>query len=64
MSAHAELSSSATVLDELIARIKGIADGLSRNEREALSADLFEVDRNLGNAARRLARLVESTGRR
>ncbi len=63
MSAHAELSSAGTALDELVARIRAITEGLSAAEREALSADLFEVERGLGNAARRLARLVESTGR-
>lgn len=61
MSAHAELSSASTVLDELVARISAITDSLAGAEREALSADLYEVERNLGNAARRLTRLVEAT---
>lgn len=61
MSAHAELSSAATVLHELTVRIAGIAEDLTGAEREALSSDLFEVERSLGAASRRLARLVEST---
>ncbi|MGH9077049.1 MAG: hypothetical protein ACRDY0_06295 [Acidimicrobiales bacterium] len=61
MSAHAELSSVATVLDELAARLAKIAEGLTAGERDSLSADLSEVERNLGNASRRMARLVAST---
>ncbi len=61
VSAHAELSSVATVLDELAARLAKIAEGLTAGERDSLSADLSEVERNLGNASRRMARLVAST---
>ena len=60
MSTHAELSSVATVLDEMRARIAGIADGLTGAERDALSDGLFEVERHLGNAQRRLVRLLEA----
>jgi hypothetical protein len=61
VSTHAELSSAATVLDELRARIATIADGLTGAERDALVDGLFEVERHLGNAHRRLARLVTSS---
>lgn len=62
MSAHAELSSAATLLDDLLARLTAIGGGLSSTEREALGTDLAEVERNLGNARRRLDRLVEVSG--
>lgn len=59
MSARAELSSVATALDEMAQRVAAIAAGLSRDEHEALSADLFEVERALGNASRRLNRAID-----
>ena len=58
MSAHAELSSVATALEEMEQRIAAIANGLVGAEREELSADLFEVERALGAAARRLSRAL------
>lgn len=58
MSARAELSSVATALDEMAKRVAAIADGLCGEERDALSADLFEVERVLGTAARRLSRAL------
>jgi hypothetical protein len=63
MSAHAELSSASTVLDELIARITAIGEGLSGAEREALSSELWEVERALGSAQRRLTRVVDASRR-
>ncbi len=59
MSARAELSSVATAVDELAKRVATIGEALSGDERDALSADLFEVERALGNAARRLARALD-----
>jgi hypothetical protein len=58
MSARAELSSVATALDELARRVATIGDGLTGAERDALRADLFEVERALGNASRRLSRAL------
>lgn len=62
MDTYAELSSAATVLGELTARLAAIADGLVGDERDALAEGLFEVERSLGNAHRRLNRLLD-TGR-
>jgi hypothetical protein len=59
VSARAELSSVATAVDELAKRVATIGEALSGDEREALSTDLFEVERALGNAARRLARALD-----
>jgi hypothetical protein len=59
MSARAELSSVATALDELAQRVAAIGDGLSGEERDALRSDLFEVERALGTASRRLSRALD-----
>jgi hypothetical protein len=58
VSAKAELSSVATALDEMAKRIADIAAALTGDEQEALSADLFEVERALGTASRRLNRAI------
>jgi hypothetical protein len=60
MSAYAELSSIATALDDIVRRVTLIAESLEGNEREAMSNELFEVERNLGAAQRTLSRLVGS----
>jgi uncharacterized membrane protein YgcG len=60
MTAHAELSSVATALAELAQRVASIADGLTGEERERLTSDLFEVERVLGNASRRLSRALDN----
>jgi hypothetical protein len=59
MSARAELNSVATALDEMAKRVAAIAEALTGEESEALSADLFEVERVLGTAARRLSRALD-----
>ncbi|MDQ6615958.1 MAG: hypothetical protein M3083_14785 [Actinomycetota bacterium] len=59
MSARAELSSVATALDELARRVANIGEHLTGAERDALSADLLEVERALGNAVRRLSRALD-----
>lgn len=59
----AELSSLATALDELTGRVSGIADKLTGTEHDLMASELFEVERALGGAQRRLARLLERAGR-
>jgi len=59
MSARAELSSVATSLDELLVRIARIAEGLTGDEREVVGPDLYEVERSLRAAGRRLSALQE-----
>lgn len=54
----AELSSVATALEELAARVSSMADGLSGGRREGKAADLYEIERALGAAHRRLTKLV------
>lgn len=62
MSAQAELSSVASAIDELVTRVDTIVDGLSEAERDRLSADLFELQRTLSAARRRLASVVDRLG--
>jgi hypothetical protein len=61
MSARAELSSVATSLDELVGRVSRIAEGLTGEERDVVGPDLFEVERSLRAARRRLSALQEAT---
>jgi hypothetical protein len=54
----AELSSISSALDELMARIGDIADALSKQGREEIAVELFEVERSLNGGRRRLSRIV------
>jgi len=62
MSARAELSSVASGLEELATRIARITEGLELAEREIVGPDLFEVERSLRSAQRRLTRLMDRRG--
>ncbi len=59
MSNAASLSSVATALAELTARVTAIADDLSGSAREDVAGVLFEVERSLAAAARRLEKVLE-----
>ena len=54
---HAQLSSTASSLDDLVKRVAAAADDLA-GDREDLAADLFEVERSLRTGARRLASVL------
>jgi hypothetical protein len=60
MSVRAELSSVATSLEELQSRISRIAEGLTSEEREVVGPALFEVERALRSARRRVSQIVDS----
>jgi hypothetical protein len=60
MSSGAELSSIHTALEGLTQRISGFADSLAGTERDDLAAALYEVERSLGTAQRRLAKIVDA----
>jgi ElaB/YqjD/DUF883 family membrane-anchored ribosome-binding protein len=60
VSAFAELSSVATALEELLRRVSGIADEIAQSRQENLSTELYEVERTLSTAHRRLTRLIEA----
>jgi hypothetical protein len=59
MDQQAELSSVATALEELLRRITAIAETITGDDRDAVSSELFEVERTLGAAQRRLTRLLD-----
>lgn len=60
MSAGPELSSISTALEGLTQRIASTAEGFSGTERDDLAAALFEVERGLQTAQRRLDKVVTS----
>lgn len=62
MTARAELSSVSTGLEELVKRVTDIAEGLSGAEKEQLAPDLYEVERTLRAAERRLRRAISAGG--
>jgi hypothetical protein len=57
---RARLLSLATSLDDITARITATAEERSAAGDDATAADLFEIERTLRNANRRLARVVAS----
>jgi hypothetical protein len=57
--AGAQLSSVATGLAELTARVTEIAETLAGAERDDLAAELFEAERSLLAAGRRLTKVVD-----
>jgi len=60
MSNRAELSALATSLSDLVGRIGEISADLTGAERDRMGQELFEVERTLTTAQRRLARVLES----
>jgi hypothetical protein len=58
MSAGPELSSISSALDGLTKRIAATAEQLSGTERDDLAAMLFDVERALSGAQRRLDKVV------
>ena len=55
-----ELSSVSTALDELTKRLSAMADA-SAGEESDISVELFEIERSLRGAQRRLQKLVASS---
>ena len=55
-----ELSSVSTALDELTKRLSAMADA-SAGEQSDISVELFEIERSLRGAQRRLQKLVSSS---
>jgi hypothetical protein len=55
----AELSSIATALDELTRRVTALADAAAASAAEELARELYDLERALGAAGRRLARLAD-----
>lgn len=63
MTSPAELSSLTTALEELTRRLTGMAEGYASARREDLAGELFAVERQLQNAARRLNKVVKAETR-
>jgi hypothetical protein len=57
---HAELSSAATALEELTDRLGAVAGRFVGTPKEQIATDLYEVERALRTASRRLAKVVRS----
>ncbi len=57
-----QLSSLATSLGDLVDRVTTIAEAFQSSPREDVAADLFEVERHLQAAHRRLGALVTKLG--
>lgn len=60
MSAGPELSSISTALGELTNQVTTIAERMERTDREDLAKELFEAERALLGAGRRLAKVVDA----
>ena len=60
MSAGAQLSSVSTALSEMTKRVTDIADSLSGTDRDDVASVLYEVERSLANATRRLEKAVDA----
>jgi hypothetical protein len=58
---HAQLSSLADALDALTKRVTSAAERYHGTPQEGLAIDLYEVERSLRAASRRLGKLVRAT---
>jgi hypothetical protein len=61
---RAELSSANTTLDELVRRVTSAGELLLASGDDALAHDLFEIERSLRAAQRRLTGVVGRMGSR
>ena len=55
------MSSVSTGVEELLKRVTEIAEGLAGMERDVVGPDLYEVERSLRSAQRRLRRIVDKS---
>lgn len=58
MGLHADLASLSSTLDQMIERVEGAAASLEGAGRDDLLADLYEIERHLLAANRRLHRTL------
>ena len=59
----AQLSALSTALEDITRRVIDMADGYQGSPREDVAADLYEVERHLVAATRRLQNLLDRSGR-
>ena len=64
MTSEPELSSLATALGDLTARLAGLAEDAAATKDEELATELFAVERSLRGAERRLTRVGSGRARR
>jgi hypothetical protein len=62
VSAGPQLSSVATALSEMTTRVSDIAESFSGSSRDDVAVALFEVERSLAAASRRLEQVVDRLG--
>jgi hypothetical protein len=55
---HAQLSAIATALGDLTDRVSALADRFQGSPREDVAASLYDVERNLQAATRRVEKLL------
>jgi hypothetical protein len=58
---HAQLSALADTLDSLTKRVTAAAERYHGTAQEDLATDLYEVERSLRSASRRLGKLLRAT---
>jgi hypothetical protein len=58
MGLHADLASLSSTLDQMIERVDSAATSMKDGEDEDLLGDLYEVERHLRSATRRLNRVL------
>ena len=56
---QAQLSSLSTSLTDLVERVTSLAEGYQSSPREDVAADLYDVERHLQAASRRLKTLLD-----
>lgn len=61
MSLHADLTSMQSTLDQVLARVDEAAVVVRGTDRADLLGDLYEVERSLQTAQRRLRRALEAS---
>lgn len=60
VSLHADLASVHSSLDQLLERLAEVASELEGSEQEDLTIDVYEVERHIKSASRRLLRTVQT----
>ncbi|UDY36023.1 hypothetical protein [Dermatobacter hominis] len=60
MSLHADLASMQSTLDQVLVRVDEASQVVRGTDRDDLLGDLYEIERNLQAAQRRLRRALEA----
>jgi hypothetical protein len=58
MGLHADLASLSSTLDQMLERVEASAEEVRGTDRDDLLADLYEIERHLRSANRRLGRAL------